>query len=144
MRNAISALALIFLIGCTARGDVLDISNGENFDALTDYQKSQFAWAAIDVAVTDETARMISRWELYVHLRLFRCNDPQDDYPAPANFKNSLLSHQMLEKTGSEPVTLTFFVPQHVFEREKYGCAARCRWIFTSLNAQRNTQDTCS
>ncbi|WP_226698885.1 hypothetical protein [Qipengyuania gaetbuli] len=123
MRNLISALALIFLVGCTIQGDVLDVSNGKEFGGLTDYEKSQFAWAAIDVALPSDTAQAISRWELYVHLRLFRCDDPEDDYPAPAHLKTGLLTHQMLENVG-EPVTLTFFVPQHVIEREKFECAA--------------------
>ena len=124
MKNLILVIALIFLAGCTNRADVLDVSNGSNFDGLSDYQKSQFAWAAIDVALPSETAQAISRWELNVHLRLFRCQEPQDYYPAFAYFNDTLLRHHMLEKSWADPVTLTFFVPQDTFEREKYKCAA--------------------
>ena len=102
---------------------MLDVSSGDDFEGLTNYEKSQFAWAAIDVVLSNDTARAISRWELYVHLRLFRCDDPEDDYPAAAYLKTGLLTHQVLENVG-EPVTLTFFVPQHVIEREKFDCAA--------------------
>lgn len=123
MRNVIAALALTFLLSCTVRSDVLDVSNGTNFEGLTDYEKSQFAWSAIDVTLTNDTAQAIRRWQLYVHLRLFRCDEPQNGYPAPAYFNTELLEYRMLENDGGKPVTLTFLVPKHVLEREKFECA---------------------
>ena len=118
-------IPIFFVAACTRQVDVSALESGTDYSGLSAYERQQFDWAALDVAVSPEVARSLRRWELNnVSLHLFRCNEPDDYYPADARLDGKLFDYQELEKSPAKPVTLTFYVPKHVQRRERYGCAA--------------------
>lgn len=118
-------LALLALAGCTRPVEVSPISSSTDYSGLADYERSQFDWAAVEVSLPASVARSIRRWELgSTHLNLFRCNEPDDRYPAPATLAGDLFDYRNIPHPVGDGVTLTFYVPKHVQENGRYDCAA--------------------
>jgi hypothetical protein len=100
------------------------IACGDDFGGLSDYERQEFEWEAIDVVIPVETARLLKQWQLSnVSLELHRCLDPSDNYPSPARMGDTLFQYQDLPEKPRRPVTLTFYVPTHVQRRENFDCA---------------------
>ena len=116
---------LLLLAGCTKQVEVTSIHAGKDYSGLSDYERQQFDWAAIDVDISPSVARWFRRAQSSnVSLYLFRCRDPGNFYPADARLRGKLFNYEALREPLNAPVTLTFYVPRHVQERERYGCAA--------------------
>ncbi len=118
------AFALL-LAGCTRQIEVSAIEAGSDYRGLTEYERQEFDWAAIDVAVSADVARSFRRAESSnVTLHLFRCDEPGDAYPAHATMAGELFDSDALPEPLGDRVTLTFYLPMHVHQRERYECAA--------------------
>ena len=98
----------------------------KDFSGLTDYERKQPSnWAAFDVAVPANVARSIRRWRLSnVTLRVFRCNNPGDAYPADARLSGKRLQYEDLREPLPPSTPLTFYVPQESKREEAKVCAA--------------------
>lgn len=96
-----------------------------DFSGLTDDQRHRRNWVAFEVAIPADVARSIRRWELSnVTLHVFRCNKPDDAYPAEARLKGKRLYYADLKEPLPPSVALTFYVPQELGHRETNACAA--------------------
>src|SRR4029453_6361145 len=121
----ILCFALLALAGCTQPVEVPAITSSKDYSGLSDQERSEFDWAAIEVVVPVDVARSMGRWELgNISLDMFRCNEPDDAYPAHATMSGDLFTYQNIPEPVNQGVTLIFYVPKHVQERERYGCAA--------------------
>lgn len=104
--------------------DVSAIRPSSDYSGLSEYERSQFDWAAVEIDVPKEVARSMRRWELgNVSLDLFRCSEPEDAYPAHATMSGDLFTYLNIAEPVNQGVTLTFYIPKHVQERERYACA---------------------
>jgi hypothetical protein len=123
MNARLLCVAVHFVSACTKQVDVSAIEAGKDYSGLSNYERTQFEWAALDVAVSPEVASSLRRWELSnLSLYLFRCEEPDDFFPADARMAGKLFRYQDLEP--AKPAKLTFYVPKAVQQREGYGCAA--------------------
>jgi hypothetical protein len=118
-------VVLLFVSACMKPVDVSAIETGNDYSGLSAYERQQFDWAVVDVAISPDVARSLRRWVLNnVSLYLFRCKEPDDYYPASARMAGKLFNYQDLNETPARPITLTFYLPKDVQQRERYGCAA--------------------
>lgn len=123
--RAIFAVGLLVLGGCTKQVQVSAIQAGSDYNGLSDYERGQFDWAAIDVTIPASVARDFRRAQSSnVTLDLFRCDAPADAYPAYATMGGKLFDYDNFKEPLNDTVTLTFYLPRHVQQREQYGCAA--------------------
>jgi len=125
------ALCLVAVLtpSCTRPVHVTQLLAGNDYRGLWhQYAASEvreFQWAAIDAAVPASVARSMRRWQLNnLTLRIFRCNDPKDFFPAFASRDGDWFNYQALKEPLPSSVTLTFYLPKHVEQRERYDCAA--------------------
>jgi hypothetical protein len=121
---AVAATLLLSLSGCTSQVEVLAIEESSDLRGLLHYERQQFSWASVDAVLPPNTVRRLrNSGNSNVTLRMFRCSDPEDAYPASAHFDGDFFDPDNLPPSGSDPVRLTFHVPRHVLEAGKYGCA---------------------
>lgn len=82
MNARLLCVAVHFVSACTKQVDVSAIEAGKDYSGLSNYERTQFEWAALDVAVSPEVASSLRRWELSnLSLYLFRCEEPDDFSP---------------------------------------------------------------
>jgi hypothetical protein len=113
---------------CTRQVQVTQLTTGADYRGLahqyTDSEVREFQWAAIDAALPDSVARSIRRWQLSnVTLRMFRCNDPKDYFPAPASLDGNWVKSETLKEPLPASVKFTFYLARQVEQRERYDCA---------------------
>jgi hypothetical protein len=119
-------IGLLSLSACTRHVKVSAVKPSKDFSGLTDYERKQPAnWAAFDVVVPASVARSIRRWQLSnVTLQVFRCDNPDDAYPADARLNGKRLQYEDLKEPLSPSTRLTFYVPQEPNRQEANVCAA--------------------
>lgn len=123
MNARLLCVAALLVSACTKQVDVSAIEAGNDYSGLSEYERRQFEWAAIDLAIPPEIVSSLRRWELSnVSLYLFRCEKPDDYFPADARIAGKLFRYQDLRP--AKPAKLTFYVPKAVQQRERYACAA--------------------
>ncbi len=127
-RAATLALVAALISSCTRDVRVTELAAGSDYRGLshlwTDSEVRQFEWAAIDAAIPASVARSIRRWQLnHVTLRIFRCGEPKDYFPAFASRGGDWFDYDALSEPLPSSVKLTFYLPKHVAEREEYDCA---------------------
>ena len=126
MRLHLARISMIVLSACTKQVDVSAVKPSKDFSGLTDYERKQRSnWAAFDVDVPASVARSIRRWQLSnVTLQVFRCNNPNDAYPADARFNGKRLQYEELREPLPRSTRVTFYVPQERGREEAKVCAA--------------------
>jgi hypothetical protein len=119
-------LGLLFLSACTRQVEVSAVQPSKDFSGLdTQERKLRPNWAAFDVLVPASVARSIRRWQLSnVTLQVFRCDKPDDAYPAEATLNGKRLRYDDLSEPLSPSTRLTFYVPLDPERREAAACAA--------------------
>jgi hypothetical protein len=101
------------------------VKPSSDFSGLTDEERQVPHWAAFDVAVPASVARSIRRWQLSnVTLQVFRCNNPNDAYPADARLNGKRLQYKELAEPLSPSTRLTFYVPLEPERQVANVCAA--------------------
>ena len=124
MNAKLACLSVLMLSACAQEVAVAGIAAGDDLSGLSDYERREFEWGAIEVVIPAETAQTLQRWQLSnVSLHLSRCEEPSNYYPADARMNGTFFDPSDLEEQPTRPVTLTFYVPKHVQQREQYGCA---------------------
>lgn len=116
---------LFGLAGCTQAVNVPAIKPSADYSGLSEHERSQFDWAAVEMNIPTEVARSMRRWQLgNISLNMFRCDEPKDYYPADARMPGGLFSNLNIPEPLNQGVKVIFYVPKHVQERERYECAA--------------------
>lgn len=124
MNTRLVFFSALLLSSCTERVEVSGLKAGDDYSGLTEYEKQEFEWAAIEVDVPPEAARLLRRWELNnVSLNLSRCEEPNSYYPADARRAGTFFTTNSLDEQPAQPITLIFYVPKDVQQRERFGCA---------------------
>ena len=125
MRLRIVCIGLVILSACTRQVEVSAVQPSKDFSGLdANDRKLRLNWAAFDVVVPASVARSIRRWQLSnVTLHVFRCDQPDDAYPAEATLNGKPLHYDDLREPLST-TRLTFYVPQDPERREATACAA--------------------
>jgi len=117
-------IGLLLLTACTRQVQVSAVKPSNDFSGLTAEERHR-QWIAFDVDIPASVARSIRRWELSnVTFQVFRCNKPDDYYPAAARLGGEWLEYEDLKEPLPSAVTLTFYVPQDQGHRETNVCGA--------------------
>ena len=123
MNARLLCVAALFVSACTKQVDVSAIEAGKDYSGLSENERKQFEWAAVDVDIPADVVSSLRRWELSnVSLYLFKCEEPADYFPADARMAGKAFRYQDLNP--ARPARLTFYVSKAVQERERYACAA--------------------
>ena len=119
-------IGLLVLSACTRQVEVSAAKPSNDLGGLSDNERKAWAnWAAFDVVVPESVARSIRRWQLSnVTLKVFRCDNPADAYPADARLDGKPLQYENLKEPLPPSVRLTFYVPLEPEAREASACAA--------------------
>jgi hypothetical protein len=125
VRLRVVCIGMLVLSACTRHVEVV-VRPSKDLSGLTDYEREQATdWVAFDVLVPASVARSIRRWQLSnVTLQVFRCNDPEDNYPADARLNGMQLQYENLREPLPPSTRLTFYVPQEPSRQASKACAA--------------------
>jgi hypothetical protein len=117
---------MLVLSACTRHVEVSAVTPSKDFTGLSDYERKQRSdWAAFDVVIPASVARSIRRWQLSnVTLQVFRCDNPDDAYPADARLNGKPLHYEDLSEPVPPLTRLTFYVPQEPTSQPANACAA--------------------
>lgn len=119
-------VGMLVLSACTRHVEVSAVTPSKDFTGLSDYERKQGSnWVAFDVAVPASVGRSIRRWQLSnVTLQVFRCDNPNDAYPADARLNGKRLQYENLSEPLPPSTRLTFYVPQEPASQPVKACAA--------------------
>lgn len=119
-------IGMLVLSACTRQVEVSAVTPSKDFTGLSDYERKQGSnWVAFDVALPASVARSIRRWQLSnVTLRVFRCDNPDDAYPADARLNGKRLRYEDLSEPLPPSTRLNFYVPQEPANHAAKACAA--------------------
>jgi hypothetical protein len=126
MRLRFIWIGMLVLSACTRHVEVSAVTPSKDFTGLSEYERKEGpGWLAFDVAVPASVARSMRRWQLSnVTLQVFRCDNPDDAYPADARLNGKRLQYEDLSEPLPPSTRLTFYVPQEPARPPAKACAA--------------------
>lgn len=118
-------MGLLILSACTRQVQVSAVKPSKDLSGLTEEERAIPDWAAFEAFLPAKVARSIRQLQLSnVTFSVFRCDKPEDYYPAEVRLNGKRLDYHDLKEPLPPLVKMMFYVPQGPGRPQPSVCAA--------------------